>query len=74
VKRLEDHTANDTHRTDKIWEEVQEAHKEFVDELGEMGTKHGPTLVHFSAQPEPFMTQNLPCTPPNTPYHLLNNP
>jgi len=36
---LEDHTANDTHRTDKIWEEVQEAHKEFVDELGEMGSK-----------------------------------
>jgi len=23
----------------------------------------GPTLVHFSAQPEPFLTQNTPYTP-----------
>jgi len=33
------------------------------------------TLVHFSAQPEPYMTRNTPFkpqNPPNTPRHLLN--
>ena len=34
----------------------------------------GLTLVHFSAQPELFLTQNIPCTPPNTPSHLLYTP
>jgi hypothetical protein len=41
----------------------------------------GLTLVHFSAQPEPFLTQNTPQTPPETPLHSmtplkhpLNNP
>jgi len=29
--------------------------------------KAGVYLVHFSAQPEPFLTQNTPCTPPDTP-------
>jgi len=37
----------------------------------------GLTLVHFSAQPEPFPTQNTPYTPPKfpltPPVHLLNN-
>ena len=27
----------------------------------------GLTLVHFTAQPEPFLTQNTPCTTPSTP-------
>jgi hypothetical protein len=27
----------------------------------------GLTLVHYSAQPEPFLSKNSPCTPPNTP-------
>jgi len=27
----------------------------------------GRTLVHFSAQPEPFLTQNTPYTPPKNP-------
>ena len=27
----------------------------------------GLTLVHFSAQPQPFLTQNTPYTPPTTP-------
>ena len=27
----------------------------------------GLTLAHFPAQPEPFLTQNTPYTPPNTP-------
>jgi len=33
--------------------------------------RQGLTLVHVSAQPEPFLTQN---TPSNTPEHLLNAP
>ena len=32
----------------------------------------GLTLVHFSAQPEVFLTQNTPYTPPNTHNHPLN--
>jgi hypothetical protein len=27
----------------------------------------GLALVHFSAQPDPFLTQNTPSTPPDTP-------
>jgi len=34
----------------------------------------GLTLVHFSAQPEPFLTQNTPQTPPATPCHPLIPP
>jgi hypothetical protein len=34
----------------------------------------GLTLVHFSAQSEPFPTQNTPETPPDTPGHPLNTP
>ena len=30
------------------------------------GPGQGLTLVHFSAQPEPSLTQNTPCTPRNT--------
>jgi len=29
--------------------------------------RQGLTLIHFSAQPEPFLTQNAPCTPPDNP-------
>ena len=37
--------------------------------------RQGLTLVHLSAQPEPFLTNNTPSTPPNTPYkHPLNTP
>ena len=40
--------------------------------------RQGLTLVHFSAQPELFLTQNTAYTSPNTPYipptHPLNNP
>jgi hypothetical protein len=35
---------------------------------------HGLTLVHFSAQPEPFLTQNAPYMPPDTPQQPLNAP
>ena len=36
--------------------------------------RQGPTLVHFSAQPEPFLTQNTPYTPRNTPWYSVNTP
>ena len=32
------------------------------------------TLVHFSAQLEPFLTRNAPSTPHNQPYYFLNTP
>ena len=35
------------------------------------GARQGLTLVHFSAQPEPFPTQNTLFRPPNTFCHLL---
>jgi len=41
-----------------------------LDELRLMRALHGRgllTLVHFSAQPEPFLTQNTPWALPNTP-------
>jgi len=31
---------------------------------GNYGHRQGLALVHFSAQPEPFLTQNTPRTPP----------
>jgi hypothetical protein len=34
----------------------------------------GLTLVHFSAQPEPFLTQNTPQHPQNTPTQPKMNP
>jgi len=37
-------------------------------------SRQGLTLVHFSAQPEPFRTQNTPRIPPNTSLHPLHNP
>jgi hypothetical protein len=37
-------------------------------------SSQGLTLVRVSAQPEPFLTQNTPYTPPNTPSHILNTP
>jgi hypothetical protein len=39
------------------------------------GSRQGLTLVHFSAQPEPYLTLNTPFKPPtttNTPRHRLN--
>ena len=43
-----------------------------------MSSSHqGLTLVHFSAQPEPFLTQNTPYTPSyplTSPKHPLNSP
>ena len=39
------------------------------------GPGQGLTLVHFSAQPEPYMTRSTPFKPPtlpNTPRDLLN--
>jgi len=38
-------------------------------------SRQGLTLVHFQAQPEPYLTRNTPFkppTPPSTPRHLLN--
>ena len=32
------------------------------------------TLVHFSAQPEPFLTQRHTLNTPNTPYQPTNTP
>jgi hypothetical protein len=34
----------------------------------------GLTLVHYSAQLEPFLTQKHTLNTPNTPYHPLNTP
>ena len=36
----------------------------------------GLTLVHFSAHPEPFLTQNIPSISPtrSSPGHFLNTP
>jgi len=39
-----------------------------------VGRGQGLTLVHFSAQLEPFLTQNTPFTPPNPPSHPLHTP
>jgi hypothetical protein len=39
-----------------------------------VGPGQGFTLVHFSAQPEPFPRQITPQKPPDTPYHLLKTP
>ena len=53
---------------------------------GELDVRHmicsrcrqGLTLVHFSAQPEPFLPRKHPLTPPDTPWtlseHPVNNP
>jgi len=37
-------------------------------------TNQGLTLVHYSAQLEPFLTQKHTLNTPNTPYHCLNDP
>jgi hypothetical protein len=36
--------------------------------------RQGLTLVHYSAQLEPFLTQKHTLHTPNTTYHPLNNP
>jgi len=42
---------------------------------GHAGTSgQGLTLLHLSAQPELFLTQNAPKTPPNSPKHPQNTP
>ena len=38
------------------------------------GKQAGLTLVHFSAQPGPLLSQNTPYTPPTTPPHPINTP
>ena len=38
-----------------------------VEVRGVITQRQGLALVHFSAQPEPFLTQNTPSTPRNTP-------
>ena len=43
-------------------------------QLSSVDPRQGLTLVHLSAQPEPFLTQNTPCTPPNTHSNPLNTP
>ena len=37
-------------------------------------SNQGLTLVHVSAQPEPFLTQNTPQTPSNSQNHHLETP
>jgi len=37
-------------------------------------SSQGLTLVHFSAQPEPFLTEDIPQNPANIPLHPLKNP
>ena len=37
-------------------------------------SRQGLTLVHFSAQLEPFLTQQHTLNTPNAPYHPLNTP
>jgi len=39
---------------------------------GEAAAWQGLTLLHFSAQPKPFLTQNTPYTAPITPHDLIN--
>jgi hypothetical protein len=49
--------------------QAEEAHKvEMVRQLSGARRRRRQelTLVHFSAQPEPFLTQNTPETPPDT--------
>ena len=36
--------------------------------------RQGLTLVHYSAQLEPFLTQKHTLNSPDTPYHPLNTP
>jgi hypothetical protein len=38
------------------------------------GVRQGLTLVHYSAQLEPFLTQKHTITTPNTPHHPRNTP
>ena len=42
--------------------------------LLEPTVRQGLTLVHFSAQPEPFLSHNKPKYPVKPPTHTLNNP
>jgi len=44
-----------------------------VTRLG-VSLRQGLTLVHYSAQLEPFLTQKRTLHTPNTPCHPLNNP
>ena len=42
--------------------------------MEDAGFEAGVTLVHNSAQLEPFLTQKHTLSTPNTPYHPLNTP
>jgi len=44
---------------------VERARIQIMMKIGVDTRSAGLTLVHFSAQPEPFLTQNAPLTPPN---------
>jgi hypothetical protein len=43
-------------------------------QVHERDCKQGLTLVNFSAQPEPFLTQNTALTTPDTTSHHVNTP
>jgi hypothetical protein len=51
---------------DSITPGVSESKADYFAELYEQGGGQGLTLVHFSAQTEPFLAQNTPSTPPDT--------
>ena len=53
---------------------VQESFRETVDTNTQEGSGQGLTLVHYSAQLEPFLTQGHTLNTPNTPYPPLNTP
>jgi hypothetical protein len=47
---------------------------ELMDRQTPDGWGQGLTLVHFSARPEPVLTQNAPYTPRNAPLYPLKPP
>jgi len=54
------------------WREIPTAVKNTLFESCNHG--QGLTLVHYSAQPEPFMAQNTPQTLPDAPRHPPHTP
>jgi len=48
-------------------EDAKEDIEHLIAEIQDERERQGLTLVHFSAQPEPFLTQDTPYTPRNTP-------
>ena len=49
-------------------------HSDLARDLPAAPLEQGLTLVHFSAQPEPFLTQNTLRTTPDTPSYPLTHP